>query len=216
MTPTSTVAILATFAALASAADAAMVARYSSGFVTSGSDAIPAADFADHVTASDLTPSVGTIHRVGGNANYDGWTPSVDITRYVGFQVSAEPGYRLDLTDFTFRTGATVSPFVDSYVWGMRVDNGLGFGAWSFGTTYTNADPGFSLVGPGDVKTWDFEDFSTTGTVEFGLFASASDSGYMVEVLRTNILNGTVTQVPEPSAAILGIVGCLAFFRRRR
>lgn len=216
MTPRSAFTLVAAFAVLASAADAAMVARYSSAFVSPGSDIIPAADFADHVTASDLTPSLEEIDRIGGGTNYDGWTGSVDINRYVGFRVSADPGYELTLTDFTFRTGATVSPPVTSYVWGMRVDNGSGFGAWTFGQTYTNADADFTLVGAGNVKTWDFADFTTTGTVEFGLFATASDASYVVEALRTNILNGSVTQVPEPSAAFLGLAGALAFFRRRR
>lgn len=216
MTPRSALVLAAAFAALASAADAAMVARYSSAFVTPGSDIIPAADFADHVTASDFSPSIEEIDRIGGGTNYDGWSASVDINRYVGFRVSAEPGYELTLTDFTFRTGATVSPPVGSYVWGMRVDSGSGFGTWSFGHTYTDADADFSLVGPGNVKTWDFADFTTTGAVEFGLFATASDGSHVVEALRTNILNGSVTPVPEPSAAFLGLAGALALFRRRR
>jgi hypothetical protein len=218
MTPRSIISLLAASAAFVASADAALIAQFNSVFVTPGADNIPAADYADHLTVTDLAPSHDDIDRVGGAANYDGWGSTVDATRYVGFKISVDAGYQLNLTDLAFRSAATVSPLVTSYVWGMRVDNGSGFGAWSFGKTYTSADADFALIGFQNVKSWDFADITVTGTVEFGIFATASDPSHMIEIIRSNstIVNGTVTQVPEPSAALLGFVGCLACLRRRR
>lgn len=195
-----------------------MIAQFNSSFVTPGSDIVPAADYADHLVVSDFAPSVEDIDRIGGGVSYDGWGTTVDINRYVGFKVSVDPGYQLNLTDFAFRSAPISSMAVTSYVWGMRVDNGSGFGGWLFGKVYTAADSDFALIGFQNVKSWDFQDFSTTGTVEFGLFAAASDADQVMEAFRSNstMLNGTVTVIPEPSVAVLGLVGSIAFFRRRR
>lgn len=158
----------------------------------------------------------------GNGFNLSGYGTSIDLTKYVGFKVSAEPGTAMTLTDFVFNSAAWNSSATSQFQWGYRIDlnNDGNFTdpgeGWVLDRLYTVADG--ANLGNGRLarpKTWDFADVTTTGTVEFGFFASTSDP---TEFFRGKdfTLNGSIAPVPEPSALALGALGGLALLRRRR
>lgn len=198
-------------------ASAAMIAEWRYGSVPSGYvGPVEAYDYAAGVTPSDFDGhgSVGIIEQFV----YRGWPTTIDLNNYCGFTVQAEPGNALTITDFKFSSvvgGSNVSAFQ----WGYRVNDGSGFGAWTLGELYETGDTGFNFVSSSlNEKIWDIADFTTTGTVEFGLFAQSPDttSTLIVSQPRPLVLNGSVAAVPEPSAALLSVAGALVAFRRRR
>jgi len=158
----------------------------------------------------------------GNGFNISGYGTSIDLAKYVGFKVSAVPGTELTLTDFVFNSAAWNSSATSQFQWGYRIDlnNDGNFTApgeeWVLDRLYTIAD-GANLGNGrlGRPKTWDFADIKTTGTVEFGFFASSSDS---TEFFRGKdfTLNGSIAAVPEPSTVALGALAGLALLRRRR
>ena len=209
-------ALLPVIAAVACPANAALVASFHSDDTPPfGSHApVEAHDYADHLTVSPLLTQ-GSVTRVNGEFEYRNWDIAMNPDDLVGFSVTVEAGYELALTDLDFSTVVT-SGSVDSFHWGYRVDNGTGFGAWNYGTTYTSGNPEFAS----GIKDWDFSDFTVTGTVQFALFAQAPDAtgGVFLSVPGGNItLNGNVAPVPEPSSALfIAALGGLAAIRRRR
>jgi hypothetical protein len=222
MTTRSAFAALLSFTALHSVAGAAMVAHFdNTNLPDSGGTAIPPMDWADNLQQpTAIAPSAGSgVFRADGtnNAFFRGWGTTIDVTKYAGFQISAEPGYELQLTDIAFRTSTVTGPparVASSFTWGYRIDEGSGFGSWIMDKTYTSADPGFfdRLM----VNTWDFADFTTTGTVEFAFFGTAASVNAQVEHSAATV-NGSVVPVPEPSSSLLiAATGLLSFIRRRR
>ncbi len=85
--------------------------------------------------------------------------------------------------------------------------------------TYSPADLSFSSQFAR--KYQDFADFSTTGSVEFGLFSAKTSTGfgYMQTPADRVNLNGSTSAVPEPSTYGLFIgagLAALVIARRRR
>ena len=65
-------------------------------------------------------------------------------------------------------------------------------------------------------NTWDFADFTTTGTVEFAFFGTAPSVNAQLEHSGVTV-NGSVAAVPEPSSSLLiAAAGFLCLARRRR
>ena len=170
-------------------------------------------NYADNVAVSKLTVH-GSIEKAAGTSRalWQGWTTTVhDTMNYLGFTITPEPGFQLSLTDLD---SVPANPRARGlgHSWGVRVNNGSGFGAWTFQATQTENGYLNEFLVP----------ITTTGTVELGFFAWALtpeenytpflDTGgnYNLE------LNGTVSAVPEPSAALLAGLGALALLRRRR
>jgi hypothetical protein len=106
---------------------------------------VEAHDYADHLTVSPLLTQ-GSVTRVNGEFEYRNWDTTMNPDDLVGFSVTVEAGYELALTDLDFSTVVT-SGSVDSFHWGYRVDNGTGFGAWNYGTTYTSGNPDAEATG---------------------------------------------------------------------
>jgi hypothetical protein len=175
-------------------------------------------DYADGVSSSNFV-NHGTTRSGFG---YFGWATTFSDSIYAGFTVQAEPGSSITLGSLS-HGGVVTTSLVDAFRWGYRVDEGSGYGAWQFSNVISAGDPGFGSVLS---KTWDFADFTTTGTVEFGFFAKQTGPDdpdneiYGVANVATgNIkvaLDGSVSAVPEPSTSLLGAIGVLALFRRRR
>ncbi len=211
-------AITSVATVLYSTADAAVLAQYTGNNVPFGSSApVDAHDWADHVNPSSYGGHGGAQMRTSEFQFY-GWSTTFDDTRYIGFTVTPEPGYQLTLMDYV-SSPTVANGNITSFKLGYRVDEGSGFGAWNFSQTWSAGDPGFAYVGAAEnEKIWDFADFTTEGTVEFGLFATSPDTtSYLQGSLPNDIfLNGTVTQVPEPSAFLLSVIAGLGFIRRRR
>ena len=208
---------------LGHSASAAIVATY---WKTEHTTAAPlgAHDYLDGVTASSFDRHGSVTFVAGGNGSFTGWTTTLDdpgYPNYAGFTVEAEDGFQMTLTSLELSTGVvrngTVTQPITSYRWGYRVDSGAGYGDWVFNSKiYTPAD-GSSFWFTGNLKTWDFEDFTTSGKVEFGVFATMSAPAQLIFSGSNPMnLNGTVSAVPEPSAALLGALGGLALLRRRR
>lgn len=157
-----------------------------------------------------------------------GWGAAIDLNNYVGFTVSAKPGYELQLTSLENSAIKSTSSASNptSAQWGYRINTGSGYGSWNFSGTFALTTA--SGLG-GAMRMWDFADFTTTGTVEFGLFAwggtatpsrltAVADMGASPTNLNgyEMVLNGELTAVPEPSSILLGSLASLFLLRRRR
>lgn len=212
------IGIFASLSLLTCAANAVVMVNYIDSGIPAGSSApVEATDWADHVTPSTYGGH-GGVTMEQGYFGFRGWSTTFDETKYAGFTVSAEPGYEMTLTDL--KSSPTVSTgSVTSFKLGYRIDNGSGFGAWTYSQTWSQGDPGFSYVsGAANEKIWDFADITTTGTVEFGLFATSTDtvSHVIATQPRDIFLNGNIVAVPEPSALLLSALACSGLLRRRR
>lgn len=205
---------------IATSARADVVATYwpNSEFVAGAGELQPH-DYLDGVSASSFQAH-GSLTVSQTQLRIFGWGTTMSLVDYAGFTVTAQPGFQMTLTDFRMSTAVSAG-VVTAFKWGYRVDDGSGFGDWTFDQTYSIGNPGFSYVGPVEnAKTWDFADFSTTGTVEFGLFANSSGAGtaqVLVSQPEDMFLNGSVSAVPEPSTyALIAIAGTAALILTRR
>ncbi len=142
---------------------------------------LEAGDWSDAAETPSIITVSGGLTREGGSDTllYSGWGTSIDVNKRVGFQITAKPGYRLyfsELANFNSGGGRQAVIGLSSWCWGYRVDNnkdGVFEQGWTFGKTYTPAADGDNFKESESFKTWDFPDFSTKGTVEFAIFASA-------------------------------------------
>lgn len=150
---------------------------------------------------------------IGPQFRYRGWSTTIDTNNYCGFTIQAESGKQLTITSLNFSSAVSAGS-VTAFQWGYRVDGG----AWTLGELYELGEEGFGYIGAEHAKVWDIPDFTTTGVVEFGLFAQALNTTSTVIVSQPGplVLNGTATNVPESSAALLSAAGLLAALRRRR
>lgn len=206
-------------------AKGAIIVQYiaEGGNTTTGT--VPAADWHDNVQNSPTAYQGygGVVIQQAGSFEHSfaGYSATgIDLTKYAGFKFSVEPGYQVNFENLQFVTRGGTSGSGNSYQWGYRIDldnNGDFSGAgeaWVLGNLYVaGVTTGFNGVA---VKTWDLAGVTATGTIEFGLFASTPNELNNVITGRNIVLNGTVSQVPEPSAMLLGALGGLALLRRRR
>lgn len=173
---------------------AEVIASYDSGD-ESLEQRLEPGDWSDKAEVPSLLSAHG-VNRNGGPLGFSGWGTTIDVNKRVGFHISAKPGYRLhfsDLAGFNSGGGRQTANALSSFVWGYRIDenkDGVFEGNWVFGTTYTPAD-GDVFKEAESAKNWDFEDFSTRGTVEFAIFASApTTNGYLLAFTGRIIVNG--------------------------
>lgn len=206
--------VVAAVISLANPASAALIAAWDANNTPATSvNPEPAPwDYHDNVIVSSMTMHGSVVAEFSGSPfRYKGFSGSIDTNNYLGFTVRPEVGYQMTLTDFSF-----VQPDYSgiSYSWGYRI----GGGAWDMfsGEITFDGTPAFRDFVFGSPIV-------TTEEVEFGFFASANtlESGLVVTLgvpNRNEIqVNGSVEAVPEPSSAILGVLGaCAAISRRRR
>jgi hypothetical protein len=214
--------------ALSSTASAELIAEFNTTTTIFGNPSAGPVDWADHANKpTSFGPAAGSgLTRSTDEQTYNflGWDTTINTGKYVGFTIAPEAGYTLNLTDLSFNgSGATANygaPYViTSFQWGYRVDannDGTFDGGWTFSPAITSADPDFTANNV--ARSWDFADFSSTGKVEFGFFATGIDPLARAEMYRVATLNGSVTSaVPEPSTyGMIVAAGAVALVIVRR
>jgi uncharacterized protein YjiK len=155
-------------------------------------------NWSDHAKIPTPVTASDTLTRDGGKGvlTFSGWGTTIDTNKRVSFRVTAKPGYRLNLSElvhFNSGGGRQTANALSSFVWGYRIDennDGIFEGNWVFGKTYTPAN-GDVFKESESFKDWDFADFTTRGTVEFAIFATAPTPAGSLLVFGDKIaLNG--------------------------
>jgi hypothetical protein len=176
---------------------------------------------ANHTLTTSLAVSPGlTLNPTSPLAT--GWSLERNDNLYISFTITPQTSYQVTFTDLTSdprRVGTTDGP--TSFYWGIRINEGSGYGAWTFSDVMT-----FGALGT--FQPWDFADVTTSGSVQFGFFAyggtnpargaspGAETGNYEVQEIS---VNGSVSAVPEPSTVALCVAGAvfaLVIMRRRR
>ncbi|MCS7048758.1 MAG: PEP-CTERM sorting domain-containing protein [Verrucomicrobiae bacterium] len=174
--------------------------------------------------ANNKLTRVGVIQNTGANSyNSRNWniTNTFDENdKYITFQLQPVSGFQMTLTSLQYAiNGSNTGPGTGR--WGYRVGSGPFTLQTPFNIPFT--------LGP-TLATWDFPDFTTDQLVEFRFWAYGSTSinggtsGVNGTVRIGNIagndliLNGSTEIIPEPSTAVLlvlGLLGAYQFSRRR-
>lgn len=204
--------------AMSSIAPAAILAQWINRNIALGEVEPEPWNFGDNVSVSNLTlhGAIQLYESGSYKAVYTGWSTTLDYNNYVGFTITPDEGFQMELTEWK----ATI----------QEVGNGVGIARWGYRID-TDNDGAYDTewvllteVG-GTALTIDALNITTTGTVEFGFFGTSdpnSEPGYPYwgpvgpNTRNNSELTGTVTAVPEPSAALLACFGGLVAFRRRR
>ncbi len=171
-----------------------------------------AVDWSDHVQSPSGLQVKGQVKRVDASspAIYNLGT-ALNSSNYASFKVSALPGHKLNLTSFSFSTFLSGYSYnlATSFVWAYRIDadrDGTFEQDWVYGTQYSEATHGATVFDrDGRFLDWALPGLSTTGIIEFGLFATAPNANGTVFVFQGPsglLLNGTVTKLdgsaPDP------------------
>lgn len=199
-------------------AHAATIASYE--FVTSA--AVTTAD--SNVTASNFAASSG-FSAAAWSSSQNFFTREAPISfdvdsGYVGFTVTADSGFTLDLTSLSFNYWATRgAPRSSDYTETVSVRTSVdGFAADLSGTYSLNP---FTSNGAVQSASFDLTGASFQGlsSFEVRIYQVINDTvNEFNDISRTDnvLLEGSVSVIPEPSAALLGGLGLLALLRRRR
>ncbi len=141
---------------------------------------------------------------------------AIDNEDYVSFAITVDTGYELTLNGYQFDIWRNGTGAVDGYT----VFHGLnGFTATGTGEgTATGMGTGIGNIVSVGSQTGLNVTYNQGDVIEFRIYGYADSAGtangttHLDEVR----LYGTVSAIPEPSAALLGSIGLLALLRRRR
>jgi hypothetical protein len=138
---------------------------------------------------------------------------AIGTNSYFTFSVTADPGYKLNLTNLTFNAArggasATRSWHLLSSIGGFTAANVISE------ATVTASRPTFA---PYDVSLSGAQFQGLEGTTVFRMYVSTPSNGQSME-FDDFVLNGEVLPIPEPSAGggVLVALAGLALVRRRR
>ncbi len=212
-------AVTGSLAFLVSRADCATVASYD--FATSA--AVTTED--SNVTSTAFAASSGFAASAWSSSGLNFFTRqaplSFDVNSgYVGFTVTAEPGFQLNLTQLSFNYFATRgAPRSLDYTETLYVRTSAdGFAADLSGNYSLNP-----FTSNGTVQSASFDlsgaSFQGLGSLEVRIYQVINDTvNEFNDISRTDnvLLQGSVAAIPEPSAVLLGILGSLLLLRRRR
>lgn len=136
-------------------------------------------------------------------------TGALTNNQYIGFTISLGGAASIDLTSFSFGTDITNGTAAKNY-W-LLADTVGG----TFDATDQIGSGNFTTNGSEVITTFSTSSFSfnTEFRLYFDTGASTASHGFAIDDIT---LDGTVTPIPEPSAALLGGIGLLALLRRRR
>lgn len=215
---TLSLAILLSAGAFSSTASAAVLAQWIQKNVSAGEAEPEPWNFAENVTVSKLTLH-GSIYLstiTSTKAMYQGWKAALSESDYIGFTITPDAGFSLDLDQLKSLIN---NPTMDNngWAWGYRIDNDRD---GQFDTSWSYQPISMST---GVVDIWAV-DINTTGTIEFGFFAAAAEASLgLITPLSFNTknnfeLSGTVSPaaVPEPSTYGLILIGVMALLVIRR
>ncbi len=180
------------------------------------------------VTAITLGAGLGTGNG-GGGINTNGWV-AADLNgangNYYGFSITVAASYEVELTSWELAVrSSNTGPrdFAVRYS-GDTFDSNIDTFSTS-GSAYRNAIVDLSSLGVLTEGTYEFRvgltsNTSSNGTATVGTGGTHRimnfDSTSSTAGTKPINLNGTVTLIPEPTAALLGGLGLLTLLRRRR
>jgi hypothetical protein len=144
---------------------------------------------------------------VGSNTNST--TSSGDGTpnNWLQFTLTADPGYSVALTTIDLSAWRNGAGAAANWAFGYSTDNGV---SWTqFGDTHTESNSGDATF-----RDVTFTDSVTSGHLLIRFTAVGTPGGTGNLHINKMVLEGTV--IPEPSTVLLGGIGLLALFRRRR
>lgn len=214
---------------IAPLAEATILAQWNTSGFSGTETSIASSNVASGITVtsiglgSELSTASG-----GGGMNTTSWSTALNATgnNFYGFSVTVATGYELELAEWNFTSrSSNTGPgnFAVRYS-GNSFATDLDTFSTS-GSSYGTVTLDLSSVGTLLAGTYEFRVglVNTTqsdgvGTVDVGGTQRIMNYGSTSSTASTTPinLNGTVTAVPEPSAALLGTLGMLGLLRRRR
>jgi len=142
---------------------------------------------------------------------------ALDEGQFFTFSLTPIAGQKMDLTNITFfaNTGATTG-VARTFVLQVSTDGA------DFATVGTSAMPFDTLTSAAlfDIPLSSYSNITTQTTFRMAFHDAANDgaawgTGNWVRMDDITV-NGVVSPVPEPSAALIGALGAVALFRRKR
>ncbi|GAA5126754.1 SdiA-regulated domain-containing protein [Luteolibacter yonseiensis] len=175
---------------------------------------LQASDWADGINTPSLFQFSPSVTRLGGKTVLSsvGWDTTINPAKYMGFTLSAKPGYRLCvdvLRNFTTGGGRQTANAMSSFVWAYRIDDnndGVFEKDWTFGKTYLPSDgEEFFKEGGTAMKNWYLpNNVSTKGTIQFGVFGTTANAGGTLHAF-----SGTLRL--EGASVPIGTLGAMRF-----
>lgn len=170
-------------------------------------------------TMADFTRTNVTANNADDTFNSSAWntTATIDFAEYVQFSITINTGYSASLTSLDFFEDGS-NTVADEFRVAVSTDG--------FSTTLESFD--YTVSTSGTTKNWDFSNINLaagqTATFRWYVFGdtqadgSGTPGGTGTFRLDDVALNGSVALIPEPSSALLLVLGgvSLALLRRGR
>jgi hypothetical protein len=175
-------------------------------------------------TSSSIGNSRASGWAVGATSGSDSFSGTVDLGKYFEFSLSAADGYTIDMTSVTFGIGRSAAG-PRQWQWRSSADNYTA-AIQSYSSTHNSLGLNLGVIQNTDSNSsWTGNVLNLNSDTYSGLSAiTLRFYGYNAEATGgTGGLQGNlsfagiaVESIPEPSAALLGGLGILGAFRRRR